>query len=113
MGGLDTLALLDTGADVSLIAQQLFQKLPQNSIKYINRDQDKFPSLKGVTGTKLKVLAKVKLSFYISTKNIVGEFYVLEHLKYPMVLGHDQFRTNDIMIDFYHQYHNISRNFHK
>ena len=100
LGGRNIQALLDSGADVSLITDHLLQKIPRHAIINVDKRRIKFPHLKGVTGKKLKILSKVKISFFISTKNIIGEFFVLQNLKYPMLLGNDQLRANKLMLDF-------------
>ncbi|XP_029169585.1 uncharacterized protein K02A2.6-like [Nylanderia fulva] len=82
-------ALVDTGAEISVMSKNTLDSLIKAGENF-----DRIPvrkcKLKGAFGEQeLTIACKIQLSINIEKNRLLQEFYVVDRLSYPMVLGND------------------------
>lgn len=82
-------ALVDTGAQVSAITKRVFDELNNAEIEMISIPIKKF-NLKGAFNDRGNLVAyKIQVDINVNDSVVAQEFYVVDKLVYPMVLGYD------------------------
>jgi len=97
-GNLEMLALFDTGAEVSLISEQIYNKI---------EDQSKGPIAKcnikvaGVAGNQVETVGWTMLRLLVGNKLFEADFIVIPEntIKHDAILGIDFQSNNDIGIE--------------
>lgn len=79
--------LIDTGAEVSVITRETLETLKKAKVP-----MDKIPirkcRLRGAFGEQESTIAcKIQLPIAINKFKLIGEFFTVEKLSYPMVIG--------------------------
>ena len=92
-------ALLDSGSEVNLISDNLYRKLPQDSVTPINSANG--TSIKVASGDIVCVLGTCSLKVQHHKKGNKSILcYVLTTLSHPLILGLDYLIENKIILDF-------------
>ena len=87
-------ALLDTGADVSLLRNDIFERIK-------DRKSELEPSniiLRNASGKNINVLGQTELQFHLGSESLSQKFCVSDQLKTPIILGRDFLCTYNVYI---------------
>lgn len=90
--------LIDTGAQISVMSRNTLNRLIQAEESF-----DKIPirkcKLRGAFGEQeLTIACKIQILMEIGENKLLHEFYVVDKLSYPMVVGHDALTKYNAMI---------------
>ena len=90
-------ALIDTGAEISLIRQDVFNKIPR---EYVLDHAQPTCSLLGVTGHQLQVSEKALVKMRSGQRVVEQEVHVVENIAKQMILGIDFLENHKAKLDF-------------
>lgn len=99
LGTHNSQALLDTGAQLSIMAVNVFSKIPRNEVKMIKSPEQCYETITTVSGERLNCIGQYEVPFTlyenIKFRNI---FLIIPRLDEGIILGIDFITKHDIII---------------
>lgn len=100
VGETEIRTLIDTGAEVSVMSRNTL-----NQLIHAEESYDKIPirkcKLRGAFGEQeLTIPCKIQILMKINKHKLLHEFYVVDKLAYPMVIGHDVLAKYKALIEY-------------
>jgi len=93
----DVLTIVDSGSSISLIKAEI---VPES----VNTILDKTISVKGLYGHTRELNKTVLVSLKLNeTKEIKFKAFVMEDMRFPLIIGNDVMQTFDVIIDYKRQ----------
>ena len=90
-------ALIDTGAEISLMREDVFNRIPSENVF---EHSPPTCSLWGVTGHQLEVSEKVVVKFRLGHSQVKHEVHVVKDMAKQMILGIDFLENHKVKLDF-------------
>ena len=98
LGKLFVKCLIDTGASITVIRKDIYQS--SGIAKWHKLETPDINYIKGVSGSKIKVLGQIHPTINIGKMHLVQKFYILENMLHPIILGADFLQDQKAIISY-------------
>ena len=109
IGGIDANILIDTGSAITVINQDLLDKVRENSNSSLKTTGGQYQTAQTASGEIVHVLGDVNLKLSLGNATYTVKTCVLPKLHYMAILGKDFLERFDCVIDFNSGYLKIAR----
>ena len=100
-GGLQSCAIVDTGADISIMAEELYNQIPQSNKGSLKGSKFSNGNVVGISGNPLTSLGVAEIKFKIGPTLWNIPFEIVRGISRTALLGSDFLAKSQAQLDFY------------